>query len=98
MKSNEAPFEIRSISTLGTSRPLHLALPSSSTSIPHEASNFSTPELFAMSAAVYFLYPHEPEGSTFNMDHYANSHMPQAAEYVLSLIKSVVLFLGAEAN
>jgi hypothetical protein len=80
MKSNEAPFEIRSISTLDTSRPFHLALCHHPPSIPYETSNFSTPELFAMSAAVYFLYPHEPEGSTFNMDHYANSHMPQAAE------------------
>lgn len=32
-----------------------------------------------MSVSVHFLYPHEPEGSTFNMEHYAKSHMPQAA-------------------
>lgn len=33
-----------------------------------------------MAAAVHFLYPHEPEGSTFNMEHYSKKHLPQAAE------------------
>lgn len=33
-----------------------------------------------MAATVHFLYPHEPEGSTFNMEHYSKKHLPQAAE------------------